>query len=444
MRDNLDALEELAACDRRRVRRDGRVRRPLATAACTTRLRCSATARCRSATTSASSRTSACSTSSGTSCRETRRAGPRGDVGWASRCARTRGTRGAPFDDYAATCRVIVNINGSPYHHGKVQERLEFCRDRARETGAWFVYVNAVGGQDELVFDGGSIVVAPDGTVAAAQRCSRRTWSSSTIDGDQLRGRRPGPWPDGPEEVYRALVLGVARLRAQERVPRGGPRAVGWDRFGVGGVARRRRARPEAVRVLAMPSRYSARERRGRRRAAPGAPGSGSTRSPITDDLRRVPTAARRRLRRRRMQASPRRTCRRASGANLLMALSNKFGSIVLATGNKSEYAVGYATLYGDMAGGFAPIKDVPKTLVYELAAWRNAQAVPARRRRSPSGSSTKAADRGAPAQPAGHGLASALRDARPDHRGLRRGRLGVDDIVPAGFDRATVERVRG
>ena len=71
---------------------------------------------------------------------------------------------------------------------------------------------------------------------------------------------------------------------------------------------------------------------------------------------------------------------------NLLMALSNKFGSMVLATGNKSEYAVGYATLYGDMAGGFAPIKDVPKTLVYEVAAWRN-DAGPRRSRRSPSGS---------------------------------------------------------
>ena len=106
---------------------------------------------------------------------------------------------------------------------------------------------------------------------------------------------------------------------------------------------------------------------------------------------------------------------------NLLMALSNKFGSMVLATGNKSEYAVGYATLYGDMAGGFAPIKDVPKTLVYEIAAWRNAKR--SRRAADPRADHDEAPDRGAPSEPARHGLAAAVRDARSDHRGLRRGR---------------------
>ena len=106
---------------------------------------------------------------------------------------------------------------------------------------------------------------------------------------------------------------------------------------------------------------------------------------------------------------------------NLLMALSNKFGSIVLATGNKSEYAVGYATLYGDMAGGFAPIKDVPKTLVYEIAAWRNAQdpgepPIPDRIMTKPPTAELRP-------EPARHGLAAAVRGARPDRRGLRRGR---------------------
>ena len=106
---------------------------------------------------------------------------------------------------------------------------------------------------------------------------------------------------------------------------------------------------------------------------------------------------------------------------NLLMALSNKFGSMVLATGNKSEYAVGYATLYGDMAGGFAPIKDVPKTLVYELARWRNAAGPAAAA--DPRPDHDQAAVRGAPAGPARHRLAAPVRGAGPDHRGLRRGR---------------------
>ena len=125
------------------------------------------------------------------------------------------------------------------------------------------------------------------------------------------------------------------------------------------------------------------------------------------------------------------------------MALSNKFGSLVLATGNKSEYAVGYATLYGDMAGGFAPIKDVPKTLVYELCRLAERAGRARRAPPIPDADDDEAAVRRAPARPEGHGLAAAVRRARPDHRGLRRGRpADVDAIVARGFDRATVERV--
>ena len=104
---------------------------------------------------------------------------------------------------------------------------------------------------------------------------------------------------------------------------------------------------------------------------------------------------------------------------NLLMALSNRFGSLVLATGNKSEYAVGYATLYGDMAGGFAPVKDVPKTVLYDLARWRNGQE-PTRRS---AARARQAAVGRAPTRPTGHGYPAALRRPRPDHRGLRGGR---------------------
>src|SRR5688572_3210377 len=123
---------------------------------------------------------------------------------------------GPPFESYAGRVAVIPNINGSPYHRRKTRERLEVCAARARETGAWIVYVNCVGGQDELVFDGGSMVVSPEGELV---------WHASAFEEDMLIVDIPGtgdtkeklplpdpgrePWPEGPEEVYRALVLGL-------------------------------------------------------------------------------------------------------------------------------------------------------------------------------------------------------------------------------------------
>ena len=171
-----------------------------------------------------------------------------------------------------------------------------------------------------------------------------------------------------------------------------------------------------------MPSPYSSAESLERRERG---------RRPPRDPAGRDPD--RRRCSRR--TSTPRRACSPAPSrdvaeenlqarirGNLLMALSNKFGSLVLTTGNKSEMAVGYSTLYGDMAGGFAPIMDVPKTLVYELARWRNGRRPGDRATPSREPSSTEAAHRRAPARPARHRLAPALRRPRPDPRGLRRG----------------------
>ncbi|HEV3475448.1 MAG TPA: nitrilase-related carbon-nitrogen hydrolase, partial [Actinomycetota bacterium] len=121
---------------------------------------------------------------------------------------------GPPFDEYEGRVQVIPNINGSPYHRRKSRERLDICAARARETRAWIVYVNCVGGQDELVFDGGSVVVSPEG---------EPVWHADQFEEDLLIVDIPGepngsapmpdpqrePWPEGPEEVYRALVLGV-------------------------------------------------------------------------------------------------------------------------------------------------------------------------------------------------------------------------------------------
>ena len=296
---------------------------------------------------------------------------------------------GAPFDEYAGGgVRVIPNINASPYHRGKALERFEVCRARALETGAWIVYVNQVGGQDELVFDGGSMVVSPEGELA---------YRAAMFDEDLLivdldtgggegevggeasvapRPQAPDPsrpaWPEGPEEVYRALVLGL-----RDYVGKNGFREVviglsgGVDSALVATLATDALG-PDAVRTVAMPSRYSSEGSLEDAAEVARRLGLRHDVVPIEDVFAAylgtlgplfagtAPNVAEENL-----QARVR--------GNLLMALSNKFGSLVLATGNKSEMAVGYSTLYGDLAGGFAPIKDVPKTLVYEVCAWRNA-----------------------------------------------------------------------
>ena len=292
---------------------------------------------------------------------------------------------GPPFDAYAGRVQVIPNINGSPYHRRKSRERLEVCAARARETGAWIVYVNCVGGQDELVFDGGSMVVSPKGELA---------WHASVFEEDllivdipgteQVEGKPPlpdpsrEPWPEGAEEVYRALVLGLgdyirkngfteAVLGLSGGIDSSLVATLAADAIGAMGV-----------RALAMPSPFSSPESVEDAEDVAARLGIrldqiriDAVREAYIEALKEVFAGTERGVAEENIQARIR--------GNLLMALSNKFGSIVLASGNKSEMATGYSTLYGDLAGGFAPLKDVPKTLVYELARWRNKQSDPAR-----------------------------------------------------------------
>ena len=349
-------------------------------------------------------------------------------------------TPGAPFDGYAAAgIQVLANINASPYHRHKTSERLDICRARAQETGAWVVYVNAVGGQDELVFDGGSMVVSPAGELVVHAAMFEEDLLVVEIDGRTATAEPRDPWPVGPAEVYEALVLGLG-----DYVRKNGFADVvvglsgGVDSALVAALAADALG-PEAVRALAMPSPYSS-------------PGS------VTDA---VECARRLGIRLDEVPVDAIFTAYRAalvdlfSGTaegvaeeniqarirgNLLMALSNRFGSLVLATGNKSEYAVGYATLYGDMAGGLAPIKDVPKTLVYELVRWRNAQGpddgpIPQSIVDKPPSAELRPDQRDTDSLPPYEVLDPILEAYVEDD-------LGVDDIVATGADRATVERV--
>ena len=280
---------------------------------------------------------------------------------------------GPPFDDYAERhTPVIVNINGSPFHRGKSTERLEICRDRALETGSWIVYVNAVGGQDELVFDGGSVVVRPDGTPAHRAALFEEDLLVVDIEGELSSAADRPEWPQDLEQVYRGLVLG---LRDYVRKNGFGEAVLGLsggiDSALVAAVAVDALG-PEAVRALAMPSQYSSPESLEDATEVAGRLGVRLDLLGIDDVFSTYLAALEQPFAGTKSGVAEENLQARIRG-NLLMALSNRFGSLVLATGNKSEYAVGYATLYGDMAGGFAPIKDVPKTLVYELVRWRNA-----------------------------------------------------------------------
>jgi NAD+ synthase (glutamine-hydrolysing) len=348
---------------------------------------------------------------------------------------------GAPWQDYRGV-PLIANINGSPFHRRKVHERADVLRERVRETGAWIAYVNAVGGQDELVFDGGSLVMAPDGSVAChAQRFDEDLLVVEVGD-DGFRADARPPWPDETAEVYRALVLALrdyVRKNGFQEVALG--LSGGIDSALVAVLAADALG-PEAVRALAMPSPYSSEasvedaleigRRLGVRVDVVG----------ITEVFDAFKGALGPLFEGRPEDVAEENVQARIRGT-LLMGISNKFGSMVLTTGNKSEYAVGYATLYGDMAGGFAPIKDVPKMLVYELCAWRNEQAestgdeppIPERVMTKPPSAELRPDQKDTDSLPPYDVLDPIVEAYVQDD-------LGADAIVERGHDRAIVERV--
>jgi NAD+ synthase (glutamine-hydrolysing) len=302
---------------------------------------------------------------------------------------------GLPWEEYALErVSIIPNINASPYHRHKIADRLEVCRARARETGAWIVYTNAVGGQDELVFDGGSMVVSPQGElvwhalmfqedlliVDIDAPPARAEFSGAIVDTKAAKPPLPdperSPWPTGPEEVYRALVLGLG-----DYARKNGFRAVviglsGGIDSALTAVLATDALGAAAVRTVAMPSPYSSIESLEDAEEVAHRLGIRLDELAIGEIFASYRQVLADMFADTEEDVTEENLQSRIRG-NLLMALSNKFGALVLATGNKSEMATGYSTLYGDMAGGFAPIKDVPKTLVYQVAAWRNAQGSP-------------------------------------------------------------------
>ena len=315
---------------------------------------------------------------------------------------------GPALTQSSAGADIIININASPYEMGKPQAREKILEERSRENRVFIAYLNAVGGQDELIFDGSSMVYDYEGRmiaraaqfgetmmmvdidVSSEHRYRKDLLPVDTAKAEHLRAvkkisiaipdhgaRRALPLPrietygEREEEVYHALVLGTA-----DYVRKNGFKGVviglsgGIDSSLVAAIAADAIGR-ENVTGIFMPSPYTSSESREDAEELARNLGIRLHELPIKGIMASYMKVLSPQFTGKSADATEENLQARIRG-NLLMALSNKFGWLVLTTGNKSEMSVGYATLYGDMAGGFAVIKDVPKTLVYDICRWCN------------------------------------------------------------------------
>lgn len=347
--------------------------------------------------------------------------------------------KGPAFMEAAAGAKLIININASPYHAGKGRERELVLRDRAAETNAAIAYVNMVGGQDELVFDGHSLVIRADGSLVNRGPQFKEGLVVTDIDmeaGTAEAISEPAIPMGDTAEVYSALALGVTDYFGKNGFK---TTVIGMS----GGIDSALAASiaadalgPENVKTVFMPTRFSSEDSREDAREIA---------KNLDVEFREIEidTIFEEYLERLRpyfgtlpFGVAEENLQARIRG-NILMGLANKFGWMVLATGNKSELAVGYATLYGDMAGGFEVIKDIPKTLVYKLAEYRNTvgPVIPdAIMRKAPTA------------------------ELRPDQKDTDslppydvldpiinyyvEQDLSVEEIIDRGYDRATVEKI--
>lgn len=344
-----------------------------------------------------------------------------------------------------AGAELVININASPYHADKLNQRREILRKRIAETGLAIVYLNLVGGQDELVFDGGSMMFDRHGEIRWTapqfetgiytldiERQADGEIETTTVTRQQPLGRL--------ESIYRALVLGV-----RDYVNKNG---FNGTVIGLSGGIDSALALclavdalgKDNVSALGMPSRYT---------AAMSIDDAGemakmldiqyheiSIEKPFAAFLEVLqPTLDK--LQSGSINDTTEENIQSRCRGMLLMAISNRTGKMVLTTGNKSEMAVGYATLYGDMAGGFAPLKDVPKTLVYALANWRNRQgpAIPQRIIDRPPSAELKPDQLDVDSLPS-YDILDPILERYIEHD------ESPEEIVAAGFDKDIVHRI--
>jgi NAD+ synthase (glutamine-hydrolysing) len=269
--------------------------------------------------------------------------------------------------------RVLLNISASPFHVGKGRSRESMLRDRAASNDMWFAYCNVAGGQDELVFDGRSVIIAPNGGVVARAKAFAEDFLVIDIDpnAEAMPIERLEPIESEVEEMYDALKLGL-----RDYIRKNGFTDVviglsGGIDSALTAVLAADALGAEHVHGVLMPSRYSSEGSVADSLELARLTGIETVTIPIEGPLAAVEQVLSPTFGDLPADVTEENVQARVRGV-LLMALSNKFGWLVLATGNKSELSVGYSTLYGDMVGGFAPIKDVFKTKVFELAIWRN------------------------------------------------------------------------
>ncbi len=376
---------------------------------------------------------------------------------------------GPAEDESLAGAELILNLSASPYHLGKPAERERMLRTRASDNLAALAFCNLVGGQDELVFDGSSLLIGPEGEVLARGRQfredlvvadlalsnvfrmrlrdpRRRQESPTAVDTvaipiEAAEGRPPlAPravdWLPRQAELYQALVTGtgdyVHKNRFREVVlgVSGGidsalVAAIAADALG-----------PEHVHAVYMPSRYSSDLSRRLAEELSSALGLDYRTIPIDDTFAAYLEMLAEPFRGLQPDVTEENIQARIRG-NILMALSNKFGWMVLTTGNKSEVAVGYCTLYGDMAGGYAVIKDLPKMLVYELSHYRNSlgPVIPVETITRPPTAELRPGQRDDQSLPPYEILDPILQAYVEEDR-------SIEDIVGLGFERPVVERV--
>jgi len=334
-------------------------------------------------------------------------------------------------------CDVWLNLNASPFHVGKQSQRETLVQRRARAFGAPLVYVNPVGGQDEIVFDGGSHVVDVEGNLILRAPLFE-AWQG-VVDFGSAGESDIAEVPEPIEQIHQALVMGVA-----DYVLRNGCKQVviglsgGIDSALTAAIAVEALEAENVLGVL-LPSRYSSDHSITDAETLVDNLGIEAITLPIAEPVAAVEATLADTF------AAWDKTAPDITEENiqarmrglLLMAISNKTGRMVLTTGNKSEMAVGYATLYGDMAGGFAMLKDVYKTDVFALCRWlnREQEVIPEHTIIKPPSAELRPDQKDSDSLP-GYDVLDAILRANIEER------LGVDEIVARGFDRTEVKRV--
>ncbi|MDD3762268.1 MAG: NAD+ synthase [Nevskiales bacterium] len=335
----------------------------------------------------------------------------------------------------AAGAELLLNINASPFDLGKTAERRRIFDVRVAETGLPIAYVNCVGGQDDVVFDGDSAAVDRDGRIGFSAPLFRHgVYPLTFADGAWQAELREDTGPEAV--VYAALVQAV-----RDYVDRNGfPGALigmsgGIDSALVAAIAADALG-PDRVWGVSLPSRYTADMSNDDARVEAEALGIRYSLLPIEAAFEAFTGTLAETFAGRGVDLTEENLQSRCRGT-LLMALSNKFGQVVLATGNKSEMAVGYATLYGDMCGGFAPIKDVYKTWVYRLARYRNtvSPVIPERVIERPPSAELRPDQKDSDSLPP-YDVLDPLLAAYVEEQ------LSIPEIVRRGFAEADVKRV--